>query len=507
MSNRFKDGQFVERARHALLALIAVAVCGGGLLVAGLMSAYSPDFTIRLTPLALLAVVLLTALLNRNPAPVNSKFLTIWVTTLLAVLALWPSYLLIKVGGLPALDLRRIAAGLSVLVGMYYLAAGRAAKTSSVSAGAGPIHVGYWIVTSYAIWRLLSCAVSPAPIASVIQVFWEALYYFSLFFIGHVFFSTDLLRVRVHKVIMWLILMVGAYACIERVLGANPMVQWAPSNEEFEATVRAMNLSRLRDGVFRTQGTFEHPLLLAEFAAFAGSFSLAAVISKKGGYSLRPLGIVALTASLIAAYLSGSRSAFVAMGAGLLVVAILRLVAPTGPASTKSAGLRKFVAIGLVTLSAVLAAPAVLLLSQGKNSGEAASTEARVTMLNIGMTAIENKPILGWGPGSGPSVAGIKTGDGLATMDNYLLSIAIESGVPGLCLFLACLLYPAWSAFKSIAAGAGERASFLGAVAGGTIAVLAMRAILWMPFNLSFVFLVAGIALAQCTMKDGTQKK
>jgi hypothetical protein len=454
-----------------------------------------------------MAVVLLTALLNSNPAPVNSMFLKIWVTTLLAVLALWPSYLLIKVGGLPALDLRRIAAGLSVLIGLYYLAAGHAAKTSSVSASSGPIRVGYWLVTSYAVWRLLSCAASPAPIASVIQVFWEVLYYFSFFFIGHIFFSADLLRVRVHKVILWLIVVVGAYACIERVLGSNPMVQWAPGNEEFEATVRAMNSSRMRDGVFRTQGTFEHPLLLSEFAAFAGCFSLAAVIARQGASSFRSLGIAALTASLIAAYFSGSRSAFVAMGAGLLVVAILSLVAPNGPASPKSAGLRKFVAIGLVTLGAVLATPAVMLLSQGKNSGEAASTEARVTMLNIGMSAIASKPILGWGPGSGPAIAGIKTGDGLATMDNYLLAIAIESGVPGIFLFLACLLYPAWSAFNRIAAGAGERASFLGAVAGGVVAVLAMRSILWMPFNLSFVFLVAGIALAQCTIKDETQKK
>lgn len=491
-----------QRAKHAPAPFILTSLAGAIVLMAGLMAAYIPELAIRMALLALLPIVFLAAMLNRGHTAVSLQFRIGWVTLLLAVFALWPSYLLIKVGGVPALDLRRVAAGISLLIGLYYLIAGKAVATSGSTSGAGPIRVGYWLVATYATWRFMTCTASSVPIASVIHVFWEVLYYYSFFFLGHLFFSTDALRDRVHKVILWLILIVAAYACVERVLGANPMVRWAPSNEEFETTVRAMNLSRLRDGAFRTQGTFEHPLLLSEFAAFSACFSLAAVLWSRKTRNLRSLGTASMIASVTAAYLSGSRSAFVALGAGLMVVTILRLVSPTGTTSASKAGMRKLVAIGLLALGAALATPAIMVLSQGKNTGEAASTEARVVTLGIGLSALNSQPILGWGPGNGPAIAGIKTGEGLATMDNYLLSIAIESGVPGICLFIACLLYPAWAAFTLLARGAEDRASFLGAVAGAAVAELAMRSILWMPFNLSFVFLVAGIALAQCSVRD-----
>ena len=487
--------------RHrATTAAQWVALLGAmlvSLVFVGLVAAFAPEFAVRLVPLALLGVIALVALLSRSRTAISEPFRLLWVTALLGVFALWPSYLLVKVGGLPSLDLRRIAAGATLVLGLYYWINGRARATQFVPSNTNPIKTGFWLVTLYAVWRVLSCVASAAPIASFIQVVWEILYYYSLFYIGYVFFGSDTLRLRVHKVMLLLMVLIAAYACVERVLGKNPMVQWAPSNEEFEAAVRAMSLSRIRDGVFRTQGTFEHPLLLSEFAAIAASFAVATLLWPGKQAVSKLLGAAALVASLAAGYLSGSRSAFIALGAGVGVVIAMRLMSPKTRVTPSQAVLRKMSAIGLLIGAAAIFAPAVIVMSEGKNIGEASSTGARITQLRIGSEAIAQQPILGWGPGSGPIIAGIRTGDGISTMDNYLLSVAIESGIPGLALFLACLLYPAWVAFTWVARGAGQRSSFLAATAGGAIAILIMRSILWMPLNLSFAFLFSGIALAQ----------
>jgi len=205
---------------------------------------------------------------------------------------------------------------------------------------------------------------------------------------------------------------------------------------------------------------------------------------------------------VLAAYLTGSRSALVSFGAGLGAVLLMRMVAPR--LGQKGSSIRKWVALLAIPISLTLAVPAVLVLSEGKSTGEAASTQGRVVMLMTGLEAIEKQPLLGWGPGSGTAIAAIKTGDGHATMDNYLLAVAIESGVLGFLLFLACLLFPAWSAFSRIAIEATDASRFLAGTVGAMIAILVMRSILWMPFNLTFAFILAAVALAQCSKRGGS---
>lgn len=497
----------LHRASTAVQWLAVLGGVLGFVMLVGLVAAFAPEFAVRLAPLALLVVIALVAMLSRSRTAISEPFRLFWVTALLSVFALWPSYLLVKVGGLPSIDLRRIAAGATLVLGLYYWINGRAKATQFVPSNTNPIRNGFWLVSLYVGWRVLSCVASSAPVASFIQVMWEVLYYYSLFFIGYVFFGADSLRVRVHKVMLLLIVLIAAYACVERVLGKNPMEQWAPSNEEFEAVARALSASRIRDGAVRTQATFEHPLLLSEFAAIAASFAAATIFWSSKEQVGKLLGIVAGFASLTAGYLSGSRSAFIALGAGVGVVIAMRLIAPKTRVKPSQATLRKLSAIGLLIGAAALVAPVVAVMTEGKNAGEAASTGARVTQLNIGLEAVAQQPILGWGPGSGPIIAGIKTGSGASTMDNYLLSVAIESGIPGLALFLACLLYPARVAFTWVARGAGQRAGFLAATVGGAIAILIMRSILWMPLNLSFAFLFSGIALAQCAALALEDKK
>jgi len=149
-----------------------------------------------------------------------------------------------------------------------------------------------------------------------------------------------------------------------------------------------------------------------------------------------------------------------------------------------------------MVLAVVVAAPTLMLVAKGKSHTESTSTQARLVMLELGMPSIKENPILGTGPGSAGSIAGIRGGAGVSTLDNHLLAIAIESGVFGLFFFLAALIYPAWRAFSRLTEGAGVEGAMLAAGAGAIATFCITRAVLTIPYNQTFAFLIAGMLLA-----------
>lgn len=485
-----------EQAASGLLILVGVLF----LLFAGMASALAPEFMAKLSAIFLLSVALIIGGLARTTRPLGDGFLVKWVTLLLAALALWPSFLLVKSGGLPAFDGRRLVVGLTLLTAIY-LSVSRHEVMQRFHAASGVLRTGAWLVVLYAFWRLASCFSSPAPLFSLVQVIWEIFYYYAFYFLGYLFFSSDKLRDRQHTVLLWLMIVIAIYACVERVTGKNFLVSLAPRNDEFSSIVNSMGSSRIRDGQFRAQGTFEHPLLLAEFASIAGCFAMAYIVWPSKSLFTKMLAVSALLGALVSAYLSGSRSSYISLVAGLGTVVVLRVFgAGIGRSLSSMVFARRLTIMllgGLALACAILVLPYI---AKGNSFADQASSEGRLVMLKTGLPVIASSPVFGEGPGTGASIAGLRVRDDLVTLDNYLLAITLESGVPSLILFLAIFLLPAWRCFMAVTEGAGSAAPFLAAVAGAMLAVLATRIILWMPFNLSFIFLFAGVALSQCEL-------
>lgn len=482
---------------HAISSVLIVVACLFLALI-GAVSVIAPEFIAKLSSVFLLVTALLVGGLARTARAISVGFLEKWVTILLAALAFWPSFLLLKSGGLPAIDGRRIVVGISLLVAVY-LVVSRKEVIQRFNSASGGLRAGVWIVSLYGLWRLMSCFASPAPLFSFIQVIWEVFYYYSFYFLGYLFFSSDRLRDRQHVVILWLMVFIAAFACVERIIGKNYMVMLAPRNEEFSSIVNSMSSSRIRDGQFRAQGTFEHPLLLAEFSAIASCFAMAYLVWPTKSTFQKILAVAALLGALVAAYLSGSRSAYISLAAGLGAVVVLRVFGNRIGKSLTSMVFARRLAVMLLAGLALAAALVVLpFLARGNSLSDRASSEGRLVMLKTGLPIIEHSPIFGEGPGTGAALAGLRVREDLVTLDNYLLAITLESGIPALLLFIAIFMLPAWRGFMAVTAGAGAAAPFLAAVTGAMLAVLATRIILWMPFNLSFIYLFAGVALAQC---------
>lgn len=464
----------------------------------GLVAAFMPYFAARLLLVGTIPLVLLVAMMGRTDRPLGQGFMSVWLVSLVVILACWPSYMFFKFGALPSIGGRRLMTGFSFAT-LFFLAFNRRQLFKPLSSDSGKtLRLGLWILTLFVLWRLASSFASKYTLASMFLVFGEIFNYYALFVIGALIFRGAAIRERFVQSFMAVAILIFLYAVVEWKIGVNVLLELAPRIEGFEMFNAMLNISRVREGFFRAQGTFEHPLVLAEFTAMVACFGLATVLWK-GRDTTRFIGLVTLLLAPIAGWMSGSRVTFVAMGAGLLVVGLLWLAHARKPQSTEARSIRKLSVIFLAALALVVAIPTLTLLAQGKSASESRSTQARLVMLDRGIPSIEEKPIWGTGPGFAGSVAGIIGTSGVGTLDNHLLAIAIESGVPAVLLYLAALLYPAWRAFVRLTeGGTGADAPFLAAGAGALVAFSIVRGVLAIPYNQAFAFLIAGMLLAAC---------
>ncbi|BBO99521.1 O-antigen ligase family protein [Sulfuriferula nivalis] len=493
MNSKYSEA---NKSQSLLFKIALFGFIGFALFIAGALTAATPVFAAKLLLIPLLLITIAMAFLSQTDKPLSDGFLKVWLAILLGTMALWPTYMIIKIGEFPAIDARRIVAGLSLAAMFFFLISRKDIYRSLFKENIGPLRTGSLLVTAYAIWRIASCFVSPSPIESLVQVFWEILYYYSMFFVGALFFSRPSLHGWVMTVFMVLAILISGYAGIEWIMKKNILLQFIPSGKDFADFQAALTLSRLRDGFFRSQSTFEHPLLLAEFSAMAVCFGLAAMLWTNKSLAFRVLGTITLIGAIAAAFLSGSRSALVTVAAGGSMVSMLWFFSPKQQITSGKSALRKLSFIMTLIAALAIALPAVTLLSQGKSKSEVTSTAARVQMLKLGIPSIEQYPLLGTGPGTGGMVAGILTGSGVRTLDNYFLAIAIESGVPAILLLLACLIYPMWVIFNRLINGTPHLPQYFAAILGCLIVTTLTHTVLWMPYNMFFTFILSGAALA-----------
>jgi O-antigen ligase len=484
------------------MMLVVMLVVGLFLFFIGAATALLPQFVARLILIPIFLALIAFAFLSKSKQDLTDPTLKLWLLILLATMALWPTYFIIKVGGLPSIEARRIVAGLTMLATLYFVISRESVRFQFKGLFSGYLGVGTLLISGYALLRIASCFVSIAPFSSLILVLWEVLFYYSMFFVGAILFNKKHLQDWVVKIMLILALLISLYSGVEWVMKKNILMQIAPVSDGLSMFQKALAISRVRDGFFRAQGTFEHPLVLAEFAAMSVCFGLSTLLWKGESLTYRLLGFSTFIAALITAFLTGSRSPLLTIAVSTSFIFILWIFANDKAREKSKTGIRKLMAFSTFSALMLLALPVFTLLIKGSSKLEETSSSVRIYMLKLGWEGIKANPILGTGPGTSGSVAGILSGSGVSTLDNYFLAIAIESGVPALILLLATLLFPVWFIFNQLMSDDTTiNRSFLSAVMGLLIVTVLMHAILWMPYNLFFAFIFIGMALASMRVK------
>lgn len=347
---------------------------------------------------------------------------------------MWPTYAGLKIGNMPIMNLHRAIGILFTVVFVSNILLSRVWLNLLVSR-LKPVLRPVTIVSCFFIWRLLSAFASKDITYSAFLAIIDILLQFVIFIVVVVSFD-ELIDVKNgFKAVLFGSVLVVLLGTIEYFTERNIFVSLVPDSYKNIDFIASAIEEKVRDN-YRVQVAFMHPLVLAEYLIMVIPISLSFLTEKR--LLIRVCSIFVFCGSILVLLATGSRSGIVVLGAQIFSFC-LYLIFCNGKYRLR---LRSFVlSFLLITASIAITSIYGKTLILGKDSAETMSTIARLVQLLNGIYAVLKKPIWGYGQGFAPDYVGVENiATGRLTLDNYYLTLVVESGIPALVLFILILL-------------------------------------------------------------------
>ena len=354
-------------------------------------------------------------------------------------------------------------------------------------------------------WRLISDILGQTPQQSIAITMRNVVYGESILLLGLIALPRQKTSGTIPFVLLLALIaatLVGLYEwSVERPLADILGIGFSGLSAEamFNATRQATAF--YRDGAYRAASLFSHSIV---FAQYCGAMApLALHLCRFGHGPTRLLGVIALCCIPVALMISGARSGIVVLIVALLAYALLTLL---GHRTTPKRLVASLVGLGLIAL--LLASPlqsVVDLLIRGDTIAEQMSTNVRAEMLANGLRALEQRPLIGYGDGRSPDIAGLVGRHNIRTIDNFYLSAAVDFGLIGLVLLCGLLA----AATATMAAGIGNATSaadrnLQSAYLATALAILVGQTVLTIPDNMTIIYLLLGLAATRAASSPAT---
>ena len=281
----------------------------------------------------------------------------------------------------------------------------------------------------------------------------------------------------------------GLIALIEVGSGTLLATKLSPFIETNEEWLRITQQIKSRDGVFRAQATHTHPLSLGEFLAMCAPLSLAFAIAARGFQ--RVFWAVMFIVIFGAIIGTNARGAIFAATAGIGVSAVIMAVRIM--CESRLSQLRPV--IGLAAVFLIAASPVLIIGGHKVVTGEvgtsaARSSQARLDQIEKAWPKIAKRPIGGYGTGRSAVLVGY-WGRTLS-LDNYYLSLAVETGIPGAIVFISIMIIAARMSLRRAKKAPRRWGWILIGFAGAMVAFMITRSFLSQTGNLSYFFPLMG---------------
>jgi O-antigen ligase len=293
------------------------------------------------------------------------------------------------------------------------------------------------VIALFLLFRLFSVLFSMDFNVSLFRFISESLMYFLVYFVAVDTFQT---KEKIERAVRYLILaagMVGILGFVEFLTRTNLYAGLNPARESFPLTASDV---LFRTGFQRIEGSFGHPIALGMYLVLILPLALNQFLTA----SAKRRGVWLSNALIIsaAALLTFSRSVWLSLFF-ILVFFSLRYF-------------KKFMPVVIVILILVFLVTSLFQvtifnvgeifqksISLEEKSEVSTSTASRLYQLKYGLPFVKEKPITGYG------IAMAKEASGLWSIDNYYLTLLLESGVFSLLAFLWLYLL----IFKNLIAG------------------------------------------------------
>jgi O-antigen ligase len=231
------------------------------------------------------------------------------------------------------------------------------------------------------------------------------------------------------------------------------------------------------------------PLSLGEFEAICVPVGLFFAVHRQNFFE-RCLGWTVVIGGIVGVFVSGSRGGYLGVLVSTSMFVILWSI-------RKAVGQRTSLAPAIVgtmgSISICITAALVLFWQRAHNmvlgGGEqAGSTQARWYQFEAALPLIKANPITGHGFVTGGF-------DINSSIDSYVISLLVETGVPGLVFFAGIVLLPIWYGARAYLTDTSESGALAGVLACSFLAFLLNRLALSERENNALVFFLLGIVV------------
>jgi hypothetical protein len=241
--------------------------------------------------------------------------------------------------------------------------------------------------------------------------------------------------------------------------------------------------SHFRNGLYRASSTFATPLSFGEFEIIVIPIGLFFLLHREKLFE-KALGAVVALGGLIGIFCSGSRGGFVGVIVSVAVFvafySIRKAASSKGSLVPAISGLLGIIGFGCLIGAIELSHSFHDMVLGG--AAQASSTDARYIQWAAGTPFIKSNPITGHGFGLGGLIIG------LGQIDSYILSLVVETGIPGLVFFVGLLVLPVWYGLRNYLSEMSESGALAGALACSFIGFIMNRLVLSQKENHMLIY-------------------
>jgi O-antigen ligase len=245
-----------------------------------------------------------------------------------------------------------------------------------------------------------------------------------------------------------------------------------------------------RNGLFRASSTFVTALSFGEFEIIVIPIGLFFLLHREKLFE-RTLGATVAFGGIVGIFCSGSRGGFAGVIPSVAVFVVFysirQAVSRRGSLVPAIAALLGVIGFGC-GIGALMFSHSLHDMVLG-GAGQASSTDSRYIQWAAGTPAIKSNPITGHGFAQGGSIIG------QPSIDSYILSLVVETGIPGLVFFLGLLVLPVWYGLRNYLSDMSEAGALAGALACSFIGFTMNRLVLSQKENHMLIFSLLAVVI------------
>lgn len=412
-----------------------------------------------------------------------------------------PNYYMIQIAGLPWISARRVIT--FILIVPFLIAIGSSADVrSQLMERIRPSLLIFVCAICYFVMATLSIATSVLPGDST-SALMEAMlsWYVPFFAIIYVARDTDDV-IFILKIICFCAIFITFAGSVSFFMQHNPFLDVFPGGMLANMVANNPSMQNLlpsaydfRNGLYRARSVFASPLSFGEFEIIVIPIGVFFAVHRKSFFE-RALGALVI-GGVFGIFFAGARGGWIGFLTSLIAFVLIWTIRKAinnrvslGPALVGLIGaLSSVVVIGLI----IFWPKAHNMVLGGGDA--AASTEARHIQWVASLPYIESNPITGHGLGAGSTLISVPLG----SIDSYVLSLLLDTGIPGFVFFAGLILAAMWYGLRNYFSDMSGSDATAGAAAGALaccfIAFIMYRLVLSERENHNLIFFLLGLVV------------